>query len=157
MMYIFLIIDLLLTKVQLFTSQDVNRSDWSHVWITCGLLLCFFFSCLVQFKNVLRNEMFNFSQDFTVFHSFPEGHLDRRGESGQEQSWDLLTLLSSRLWWGRWGRWWLVTAQRASCSAPGLSCRDLSLVLFACSLSRAADRKGFGSVRTLLSPSLLLY
>lgn len=96
-----------------------------------------------------------FLKIYTVFHSFPEGHLDRRGESGQEQSWDeggrdLLTLLSSRLRRGRWGL-------SQSCSPPGLSCRDLSLVLFACSLSQAADRKGLGSVNAPLSLFITLF
>lgn len=78
-------IDLLLTKMQIFTSQDVKRTG-----VMCGLLVaycCVFFQLFSSIQNLLRNEMlFNFSQDFTVFHSFPEGHLDRRGESGQEQS-----------------------------------------------------------------------
>ncbi len=35
------IMDLFLTNMQLFTSQDVNR--WTGVlWITCGLLWCFY-------------------------------------------------------------------------------------------------------------------
>lgn len=88
-----------------------------------------------------------------LFPTRPSGQV-RWERTGDEGGRDLLTLLSSRL---RRGRWWLVTAQRASCSPPGLSCWDLSLGLFACSLSQAADHERLGSVNSpLLSPSLLL-